>query len=50
MANAELINLIIETVANMLEYMLPVIGLLSGLVFILSFFYQVTFGALKNIR
>lgn len=50
MANSEIINLIIQTTADMVTYMLPVMAFLSGLVFILSFFYQATFGALKNIR
>lgn len=50
MANSEIINLIIQTTAEMVTYMLPVLAILSGLVFVLSFLYQGTFGALKNIR
>lgn len=50
MANAEIINLIIQTTADMLKYMIPIIALLSGLNFILSFFYQITFGAIKRIN
>ncbi len=50
MANTEIINLVIQTTADMLHYMMPIIALLAGLNFVLSFFYQVTFGAIKRIN
>ena len=50
MANAEIINLIIKTVADMVVYLLPVTALLAGLIFIFSVFYEFTIGAVRNIR
>lgn len=49
MANEEIINLIIQTTADMLVYMLPVIAILSGITLILSFLYAVTLGSVKKI-
>ena len=50
MANAEVINLIITTVVDMVIYLLPVTALLAGLIFIFSVFYEFTIGAVRNIR
>lgn len=49
MANTEIINLIIQTTAEMLTYLMPVIALLSGIILILSFLYAVTIGSVKKI-
>jgi hypothetical protein len=49
MANSDIIDLIIQTTANMLTYMLPVIAICSGLTLILSFLYSVTLGSVKRI-
>lgn len=45
MANSEIINLIIQTVADSIHYLLPIIGLLAGLNFIISWLMQVLFGS-----
>lgn len=44
MANDQVVNEIISTTANMLEYMLPVIAIISGLTFIVTFLLYVTVG------
>jgi hypothetical protein len=44
MANSAIIDLIVETVRDMLIYMLPIIGLLAGLTFVFSFLIAVTIG------
>ncbi len=48
MANTEVIDIIIETTAEMLIYMLPVIALLSGFMLILSFLLHVTINSVKR--
>ncbi len=48
MANSEVIDIIIQTTADMLVYMLPVIAVLSGLMLILSFLLHVTINAVKR--
>ena len=48
MANSEVINLILQLTKEMLIYMLPIIGLLSGLMLILSFLLHVTINAVKK--
>ena len=50
MANSEIINLIISTVAEMVIYLMPVTALLAGLIFIFSVLYEFTIGAVRNIR
>ena len=51
MANSEIINLIISTVAEMVIYLMPVTALLAGLIFIFSVLYEFTIGAVrKTIR
>lgn len=49
MANTEVINLIMQTVGELVVYMLPVIALLSGLTFIFSFLIYVTMGWSRRI-
>jgi len=49
MANSDIIDLIIQTTANMLVYMLPVIAVLSGITLLLSFLYAATLGSVKRI-
>jgi len=44
MANTDVINLIVSTTASYFTYMLPIIGVLAGISFIVSFFYAVTLG------
>jgi len=44
MANTDVINLIIQTAASYITYMLPVLGILAGLTFIFSMLYAVTLG------
>lgn len=48
MANTEVINLILQTTAQMLIYMLPVIAILSGLMLVLSFLLHVTINSVKK--
>lgn len=49
MANTEIIDLILQTTAECLTYMMPVIALLSGIMLLLSFLYKITLGAVKNV-
>lgn len=49
MANTEVINLILETTADMLQYMLPIIGILSGIIFIVSFLLYLTVGLGRRV-
>lgn len=44
MANTDVINLIISTVADYFTYMLPVIALMAGITFMVSFLMSVTLG------
>lgn len=44
MASSEVVNLIIELVSDMLVYLLPVIAVLSGITFIVSFLMNVVMG------
>ena len=50
MANFQVIDIIIQTTAEMVVYLLPVIGLLSGLIFVFSVLYEFTIGAVKSIK
>lgn len=43
MANSEIILLIIQTTADMFTYMLPIMGFLAGLNFIITFLYDFIF-------
>lgn len=49
MANTEVVTVIIETVGDMLVYLLPVIGVMTGLTFITSFLLYVTLGQSRRI-
>jgi len=44
MANTDVINLIVSTTASYFTYMLPIIGVLAGLSFLMTFFFSVTMG------
>jgi len=44
MANSDIIDIIITNVADMLVYLLPVIALLSGIIFMVSFLLYITIG------
>ena len=44
MTNSEVVAEIVSMTQNLLEYMMPVIGVLAGLTFVLSFFFSVTLG------
>lgn len=44
MANTDVINTIIQLVAEYFTYMLPIVGVLAGITFMVSFFYSVTLG------
>lgn len=48
MANSEIIDIIVESTADTLHYLLPVIALLSGIMLLLSFLFKVTIGAAKS--
>lgn len=50
MANTEIIDLIMATVSEMFVYMLPVIGIMAGIVFITSFLFDVTINAYRKTR
>lgn len=44
MTNTELVSEIIEQVAGMMEFMLPIIAILSAFTFIISFLMYATMG------
>lgn len=44
MANTDVINLIIDTTSQYFVYMLPIIGFLSGITFMVSWLMSVTLG------
>ncbi len=44
MANTDLVNLIVSTVSSYFTYMLPIIGILAGISFMVSFLMSVTMG------
>ncbi len=48
MASADIVNLIIQLTSDMLIYLLPVIALLSGLMFLMSLLIHVTIGTVKR--
>jgi len=48
MANTELITIIIDTTGEMFTYMLPILGVMTGIVYITSFILHVTIGAAKR--
>ncbi len=48
MANTEIITLIPETTAECLTYMIPIIGILAGINFIVSWLMSVTMGMGKR--
>jgi len=49
MANSEIIDLIIETTADMFLYMMPIIGVMAGITFITSFILHVTVGTARRV-
>lgn len=49
MANTEVINLILLTAQDYFHYMLPIIGILSGIVFIFSALMYVTIGLGRRV-
>lgn len=44
MANSAVVDLIVSTVTDAMTYMLPIIALLAGINFIVSWFMSVTMG------
>lgn len=44
MANTEVITIILQLVSQYFVYMLPIIGVLSGITFMVSFLMSVTMG------
>lgn len=49
MASSEIVNLILQTAAESMLYLLPVIGIMSGVVFIIGFLFEVTIGSSRKI-
>jgi len=49
MANSDIIDLIVASATNMFDYMMPIIGLMAGLVFITSFLLYITVGVSRKI-
>jgi len=45
MTNTEVVTEIITMAADFMTYMLPIIGVLAGLQFILSWLFEILFGA-----
>lgn len=50
MANTEIVDLVLSMTSEMFTYMLPIIGIMTGVVFITSFLFDVTINAYKKIR
>ena len=50
MANSEVINTIISIVADALHYMLPIIGVLSGIILVITLFVSVTIGSARKMK
>lgn len=48
MANSDLVTLVVTTAATFLQYMLPLIGVMTGLVFIFSWLHSITIGAARH--
>ena len=48
MANTDVIDIIIDTTGEMFTYMLPVLGVMTGIVYITSFLLYVTIGVAKR--
>lgn len=44
MASAEVVTTIIDLVKDMLTYMMPIIALMSGIMFCITWFHSVVFG------
>jgi len=44
MANSEVVNLILTTTSDFFTYMMPIIGILAGISFVVSFFFTVVMG------
>ncbi len=44
MANTEIIDIIIQTTSEFFIYMLPVIGVMSGIVFLVTWLMSITLG------
>lgn len=49
MANDQVIYQILDTTKDMLIYAMPIIGVMAGLMLILSFLYAITIGAVKKM-
>jgi hypothetical protein len=50
MTNTAVVGEIITLTQNFLVFMMPVIGFLAGLMFVLSLFFSATTGTLKRFR
>lgn len=48
MANTDIINLILTTTADAVTYLLPVLALMTGIVFIFSFLHSITIGSVRK--
>jgi len=48
MANTEVVQIIIDTTASSLLYLLPVIAVLSGINFIVTWLMSITFGLARR--
>jgi len=49
MASSEIDDLIIATTASSLEYLMPVVGIMIGITFVITMFMSVTFGAIRRM-
>lgn len=48
MASADIVNQIISMTGEFLSYMMPIIGVMTGIVFIVSLFLEVTLGTVRK--
>ena len=48
MASSEVVTTVISLAKDVLTYMLPVIGVMAGLVFIFSWIHSITIGAARH--
>lgn len=44
MASGEVVDLIVSTTADFMSYMVPIIAVMAGITFVVSFFMSVTLG------
>lgn len=44
MTNTEIVSAIVAMVGDLMEFMLPIIGIMSGIIFVVTFLISITLG------